>query len=102
MAGYPGVKITYMLKATGFDEVVKNTTLYSCTMRDNQGMEHHIKALGIEEITNKCLRINQDLRNIQVTLKSLGELVQELVQNLQSPSNATVDSATFQEYPSAS
>ena len=49
-----------MLKATGFDEVVKNTTLYSFTMRDNQGMEHHLKALGIEEITNKCLRINLD------------------------------------------
>ena len=49
----PGVKVKYYLQVLGSGYVIKETTLYTMTMRDRFGKGHKVYLLGIDKITDK-------------------------------------------------
>ena len=63
MAGYKGTPTQYVLQATGHPLLPKSTLLYTFTLRDQMGLDHKVKALGIDMITDTAEQV--DLSTIQ-------------------------------------
>jgi len=61
--GLCGEKIAYWLVVVGHDSVLRHTTLYTFKLTDNYGVEHEVRAFGIEQITDDSTQL--DLSGVQ-------------------------------------
>ena len=60
LAGLKGEKVAYWLVVVGHPRVLRQTTLYTFTMVDNNGAKHTIQAYGIDQITDDTVMLDLD------------------------------------------
>ena len=64
-AGFQGKPVEYFLKVTDYPPQRRATTLYTLILRDIDGVDHEILALGINEISDVTSPMNlRDLKHL--------------------------------------
>ena len=59
-AGMKGEMVNYWLVVVGHPRIMRQTTLYTLQMVDNQGRRHDVQAYGIDDITEDAGKVDLD------------------------------------------